>query len=282
MRHLLCSAALVTTLGLPAQTVLKPFQESPAATVSQDLGASTVKIEYHKPAVKGRKVWGELVPFGEVWRTGANDATVITFSEPVKIAGKDLPAGSYAFFALPGKDEWTLIFNKTAKQWGAYGYKAADDALRIQAKPRTAPFQEYLSYTLQVVSMDQMRVDLCWENLAVGFEVAQDAKAQYWSYLEKTLAGAKPGESTPYLQAASYCLNNNVHLDQAMLWTDQALKAKEDYRGLSMKARLLNKAGKKPEALLCLQKAIDAAKAAKIPQENLDGLLKTQAEWTKK
>jgi hypothetical protein len=282
MRHLLCSAALVTTLGLPAQTVLKPFQESPAATVSQDLGASTVKIEYHKPAVKGRKIWGELVPFGEVWRTGANDATVITFSDPVKIGGKDLAAGSYAFFALPGKDEWTLIFNKTAKQWGAYNYKASDDALRIQAKPGAAPFQEYLSYGIQVVAPERLHVDLAWEKLAVGFDVSLDVKGLYWTYLEKTLAGAKPGEATPFLQAASYCLNNDVHLDQAMGWVEHALEVKSDYRGMALKARLLNKAGKKAEAITVLGKAIDLAKAAKIPQENLDGLLKTQAEWVKK
>lgn len=275
-------AALVATVGLSAQqTTLKPFQDSPSATVTQELGISTVKIEYHRPAVKGRKIWGGLVPFGEVWRTGANEATAITFSDAVKIGDQSLPAGSYAFFAIPGAETWTLIFNKTVKQWGAYEYKAADDALRIQAKPRVAPFQEYLAFDLRVAAPERLRVDLAWENLAVGFDVSLDVRGLYWTYLEKTLAGAKPGEATPFLQAANYCLTNNLHLDQALGWVDQSIKAKEGYRNLEVKARLLHKTGKPAEALLCLQKAIEVAKTTKVSKENLDRLDQAKTEWTK-
>ena len=191
MRTVILSAAIAATAGLTAQqTVVKAYQASPAASVSQDLGICNVKIEYSSPGVKGRKIWGDLVPMGEVWRTGANNATVITFSDPVKIAGKDLAAGSYAFFAIPGQKTWTLIFNKNAKQWGAYGYKAEEDALRVEATPATLPgHQEYLQYAIHVTSPDTLKVALNWDKLSVGFDVAMDTNAIYWAFLEKTLAG---------------------------------------------------------------------------------------------
>ena len=283
MRTTLLALALAATPSLIAQqTVIKPFQESPAATVTQDLGISTVKIEYHRPSVKGRKIWGAVVPFGEVWRTGANDATVITFSDPVTIGGQNLAAGAYALFAIPGPEAWTLILNKQAKQWGAYGYKPAEDALRLQVKPRTAPFQESLGFTLQVAAPDRLQVTLGWENLAVGFDVTLDARGLYWAYLERTLAGVKPEEWAPWSQAASYCLAANVHLDQAMAWVDQSLKVKETARNLEVKARLLDKAGRTREALPFLQKALALGTAAKAPKEALAGLERTLADWTQK
>jgi hypothetical protein len=283
MRTTLLATALIASAGLSAQqTVLKPYQESPAATVSQDLGSCNVKIDYHRPVVKGRKVWGGLVPFGEVWRTGANDATVITFSDPVSVNGQPLAAGSYAFFAIPGAETWTLIFNKQAKQWGAYGYKQAEDALRVQAKPRTAPFQEALAYSIGVAAPDKLRVELGWENLAVGFDVAMDVRGIYWTYLEKTLAGARPEESTPFAQGANYCLNNNTHLDKGLAWVDQSIKAKETYRNLEIKARLLDKTGRTKEALPLLEKAMELAKAAKASAESQEALAKTKAEWSQK
>ena len=284
MRSVLLSCALAVTLGLPAQqTTVKPFQPSPGATVAQDLGVCNVKIEYSRPGVKGRRIWGGLVPYGEVWRTGANTATLITFSDPVKIAGKDLAAGTYAFFAIPGPKTWTLIFSRNTKQWGSYAYTTAEDALRVEATPAALPGdQEYLLYTIQVKAPDALRVDLSWEKLTVGFDVALDTAGIYWAYLEKTLAGAGPAEGTPFAQAARYCLNSGTHLDQGMIWIDRSIQAKATYANLEIKARLLRKAGKTPEALTFLQKAMDQAVAAKTPKEYLDGLEKAKAEWSAK
>jgi len=281
MRIPFLSAALVATVSLSAQqTTIKPFQESPAATVSQDLGISTVKIDYHRPAVKGRKIWGALVPFGEVWRAGANEATVITLSDPMQIGEQTLPAGAYALFAIPGPDTWTLIFSRNAKQWGAYNHKAADEVLKLQVKPRTAPFQEYLGFNLQLAAPGRLRVELAWENLAVGFDATLDVRATYWAYLEGRLAVAKADEWLPWFQGANYCFQNNLHMDKAMGWVDASLKAKETYRNLELKARLLHKAGRTTEALPLLQKATDLATAAKTPKEYLDELAKAKAEWT--
>lgn len=271
-------AVCLFCLALQArQTVVKPYQVSPAASVSQTLGVSTVRIDYHRPAVRGRKIWGGLVPFGQVWRAGANDATVIDFSDPVKIGGKDLAAGSYALFAIPGRDQWTLVFNREAKQWGAFNYKEGQDALRIQAKPRPAPYHEYLTYELEVTGPDALRVDLDWENLAVGFEVALDAQGIYWTYLEKTVAGAGPDEWQPLNQAASYCLLTGTHLDQALLWVDRSIQAKEGYRNLRLKAQLLYRQGRVQEALPVLDKAIALASGA--PAQAREELEALRGQW---
>jgi hypothetical protein len=284
MRPALLSAAFAVTLVLPAQqTIVKPFQPSPAASVSQDLGICNVKIEYSSPGVKGRTIWGGLVPYDEVWRAGANNATVITFSDAVKIAGKDLPAGSYAFFAIPGPKAWTLILSKNAKQWGAYSHKTEEEALRWEATPTSlAAPQEYLSYGIHVAGPDTLKVDLAWEKLTVSFDATFDTVGVYWAYLEKTLAGAGPQEFAPFLRGAQYCLGTGLHLDKAMEWIDKSLKAKETYANLEVKAKLLRKAGRTAEALPLLAKAHDLAVASKAPKEYLDGLEKTKAEWSAK
>lgn len=261
---------------------LKQVQLSPAASVSQTLGITTLKIDYFRPAVRGRAIWGEVVPFDAVWRAGANEATVFTFSDPVKINGKDLPAGSYGFFVLPGKDSWTLILNRKAKQWGAYEYKAEEDALRFEVKPQTSGHQEYLQYDLQVASPTRLRVDLRWEKKVAGFDVDIDVPGLYWKHLEESLAKAPATDWVPWYQAANYCFQQKLHPEKAMGWIDASLKAQETYRNLELKARLLDAAGQRPQALPILDKAIAAATAAKTPKAYLDGLEKTRQEWQPK
>ncbi len=201
MRHI-GAVLCVACLGLAGQTVVKPFQASPAASVSQELGLCSVRIDYHRPAVRGRRIWGGVVPYGEVWRAGANEATTLALSDPVQVDGHPLAAGTYAFFAIPGPDQWTLIFNRTARQWGAFSYQPAQDALRVQVKPRQAPAQEYLGYTIQVAGPDSLRVELAWDTLAVGFDLAMAAHDRYWDYLQKALAAAGPEEWQPLNQGA--------------------------------------------------------------------------------
>ena len=146
-------------------------RQSPAASVSQDLGLTKVEISYHRPAVKGRVIWGGVVPYGQVWRAGANEATTITFSGPVKVAGHDVPGGTYALFAIPGKDRWTLILDKNPKQWGAFKYSQAEDLLRFDVTPAAAPMQEWLDYTMELADQATATVTLRWEKLAVSFPV---------------------------------------------------------------------------------------------------------------
>lgn len=161
-------------------------RQSPTASVSQDLGLTHVTITYHRPAVKGRVIWGGLVPYGKVWRAGANEATTITFSGPVKVAGHDVPAGTYAFFAIPDKDHWTLILDKNPKQWGAFSYKPSEDLLRFEVTPSASPMQEWLDYSIELTDQATATVTLHWEKLAVSFPVTAeipglDALKKEWS-----------------------------------------------------------------------------------------------------
>jgi hypothetical protein len=144
---------------------------SPKASVMQMIGFTEAKIDYNRPGVKGRTIWGELVPYNKVWRAGANEATTISFSSDVMIEGKSLPSGTYSFFVIPAKDEWTLIFNKVSEQWGAFEYNEAEDALRITVKPKTNGFQEWLTFSFTKTGDKSAIVNLEWEKLKVPFKV---------------------------------------------------------------------------------------------------------------
>ncbi len=153
---------------------VKKVRVSPKAGIFQTVGLTDINISYSRPGVKNRKIWGDLVPFNKVWRAGADEATKITFSTDVTIEGKKLSAGSYSFFAIPGQNEWTLIFNKVADQWGAFTYNEAEDALRIKVKPVTYTNHEWLLYSF--TEMDpthpaSAQINLAWEKLKVSFKV---------------------------------------------------------------------------------------------------------------
>lgn len=149
---------------------------SPKAEVMQTVGVTEVRIDYSRPGVKGRVIWGELVPFGQVWRAGANEATKFTFTSDVYINGKVLKAGAYSFFAIPEPDEWTLIFNKVADQWGAFEYNEAEDALRLKVNPIENNFQEWLTYTITRTSDNTADIQLEWENLKLSIDLVVKIK----------------------------------------------------------------------------------------------------------
>jgi hypothetical protein len=161
------SILLLAFIAIVANVSAQDKPASPSATATGKIGAANVKIVYCKPSARGRKIMGELVPFGEVWRTGANAATTIEFDKPVKIGGKDLAAGKYALFTIPGETEWTLIINKDVNQWGAFNYSDKDDVLRVTAKPsKTAAMVETFN-----ISVEKDQIALKWENTAVAFKV---------------------------------------------------------------------------------------------------------------
>jgi len=150
---------------------VKKVRVSPKAGVFQTIGITDVNVSYSRPGVKNRKIWGELVPFNKVWRAGADEATKITFSTDVIIEGKKLPAGAYGFFAIPGENEWTLIFNKIADQWGAFTYNESEDALRIKAKPVANSNHDWLLYSFTEMTPTTAQLNLIWEKLKVSFKI---------------------------------------------------------------------------------------------------------------
>ncbi|HWA35184.1 MAG TPA: DUF2911 domain-containing protein [Cyclobacteriaceae bacterium] len=164
------AALLVAVLG-SFQAVSqddKASRPSPPAEATRKTANATITINYSQPAVKGREVWGKLVPYGQVWRAGANEATTFQVDKDVKVEGQALPAGKYGLFAIPNADEWTIIFNKVPNQWGAFKYDEKQDALRVKVKPKkSSAFNEKLVYKIE----NNGKVSLDWENLDVSFNV---------------------------------------------------------------------------------------------------------------
>lgn len=285
MRDFLLPALLLASTALPAATQAKPapvrltpLRVSPACTVAQDIGISRIEMAFSRPAVRGRRIWGGLVPFGQVWRAGANSATTISFSHSARVAGKDVPAGTYAFFAIPGEKTWTLILNKKAKQWGAYDYKPEEDLMRWEAQPQAGPFLEYLDFRVMPIDSGRATVELAWENLRVSFPVAFDTKAIYWAHLEDTLKQAPDTDWVPWYQAAAYCQAQGIEPQKALAWIEKSLNISETYNNHEVAARIYKDAKRMPEARGHLQKAIDLSKG-KAPKEYTENLEKEMVDW---
>ncbi len=279
MKNVAAFALLFTLCAVaPARSEIKLPQPSPGASVKTEVGTTAVTIDYHRPGVKGRKIWGELVPYGQVWRLGANQATTITFADSVKVQGQEVPAGTYGLFAIPGADKWTLILNKQAKQWGSYFYKAEEDLLRFDVQPQAGPFTEWMAFQITPAGNGKAVVEMAWDTLRVPFTVETDADAMAWKSIDETLAGTPKWED--YQTAAHWALEKQQRLDEAMTWVDKAMALQESFWNHETKARLLQKAGKTEEAVVHLDKAIALA-AGKAPKEYIDGLEKVKAEWKK-
>ena len=265
-----------------AETKLERVWPSPPAAVSLTIGTTDVAIEYHRPGVKGRAIWGALVPYGEVWRTGANEATTLRLEHAARIDGHDVPAGTYAFFAIPEKDRWTLILNRKAQQWGHYAYKAEEDQLRWTVVPKEAPHTEWLAYTIDPVDADSALVRLRWEKLEIPLTIDVDVSAIVLAEIDRRIAEAQPGDWELYLQAARHYHDTDHELPRALEWVDKSIAAKRSFWNLELKARLLDKTKRTAEALPLLEEAIPLARAGGAPKGYVDGLEKLLAEYRAK
>ena len=221
---------------------------SPKARVEQRIGLTDVAIEYSRPAVGGRQIWGGLVPSDKVWRSGANAATSISFSKDVEIAGKAVKAGEYALFSIPSSPEWTIIINSNEGQKGSTEYKENLDIVRIKAKPLTMNMpKERLEYTIDPVSDNEGLVTLRWEFLAVSFNFKTSTLAN----AEKNIAAfeAKVGGLWIDLaQAAKYSNDNNLNAEKSLAWVDQSIQLKDHFFNKWVKAQILHKKGDKTGA----------------------------------
>ncbi len=280
----LCAPALAQQIQLP--------QASPRAELVQTIGDTRVAIVYYRPSVKGREIFGKLEPYGKVWRTGANNATTFEVTENVKINGQDLPAGKYSLHTIPDPNEWTIIFNKTAEQWGSFQYKQADDALRVRVKPQAAPMlRETLSFDFETVEPKTATVVLAWEKVRLPFTIdVGDVNARVLPKLRRAITDAKPDDQRAQLQtrtqAVGYIINNQIKesYPEAMRYVDEALKMGETYQTLSAKARVSAAMENYKEAVAYGDKAVTTAKTAQ-PPVNPDALAnfeKTLGEWKTK
>lgn len=250
---------------------------SPAATLKQTVGLTDITITYSRPAVKGRKIWGALVPYDKVWRTGANEATQISFSDDVTINGQPLSKGTYSLHTIPGQNEWTIIFNKVAKQWGSFSYDAAQDALRVTAKPHGDEFNEWMTFSIPHMTPDSATVEIKWEKLAVPFTVGTNTSQKTLAEIRTAIAAAQPNDwRTPY-RAAQYVVDNGLPLGDAAAWVDQSIKADENIQNLFLKARLQARQGDRTAALATAEHAI--AKAGPKDADEVNEIRKNMATW---
>jgi Protein of unknown function (DUF2911) len=239
--------------------MLKVPQLSSTQTIEQELGLGKITLTYSRPNLRGRKIFGNLLPYGTVWRTGANAATLIKFTDDVTIDGNKVPAGEYGLFSIPDKDEWIIILNKTAHQWGAYTYKQADDFLRFKVK-NVSLANPIETMTMQFNNVDQTKceLELKWENVSFSFHISTDVDSKVMANIDDVMNKDK----RPYFEAAMYYYENNKDMSRALEWIRTAEKSETNSPFYKLwEARILLKMGDKAAALITAQEGVKLAHA---------------------
>lgn len=277
MKNLLTVLLTVLCLGVTAYAQVQLPRTSPRAEIAQTVGDTKIAIVYHRPSMKNRKVFGDgkdfLVPYGQVWRTGANENTTFEISENVKINGQDLPAGKYGLHTIPGKDEWVVIFNKVNNEWGSFNYKESEDALRIKVKPeKTSRPYETMLLDFDTVTPTTTAVMLKWDTVRLPFTVdIGDMNSRVLAKVRKAVADSKPDNAQVFvgsrMTGANFILDNKIKsaYPEAATWIDDALKAREAFGTLRAKARISAETGNYKDAVTYGEKAITIGKAAQPP-----------------
>lgn len=252
----ICAAILIPAAD--AQQLRTPAA-SPTQTIKQDFGLSAVELSYSRPAIRGRKIFGELVPYDKVWRTGANSATTLTFGDEVMIGGTKIPAGKYGLLTIPGKDNWTMIITKQTDVTNPAAYKKEMDVVRVNARPVTV-LDKVENFTIQFanVKSNSLDVELLWDNTAVSLPVSTDVESKIMAQIDEQMNK----DNRPYYNAALYYMENGKDLNQALVWFDKAAQMNPNaYWVHYQRANCLAKLGKKKEAKEAAMKSRDLAKA---------------------
>lgn len=255
--------AIVATCFINAnafsQSVKTPAP-SPTQTIKQDFALSAIELTYSRPNMKGRVVFGDLAPYGKLWRTGANAATRVSFGEDVQVGGVAVKAGTYVLYSIPNKDEWEIILNKGLNNWGIDGYKAEEDIARFKVKSfsLTSPVE---TFTIQIANVMPSSADIqiSWEKTMVSIPVV----AEIDSKITKSIEVAMSIDNRPYFQAASYYFETGKDLSKALLWADKAIEqSPKAYWVVHLKAKIQAKSGNKVAAIETAKKSIELAKEA--------------------
>jgi tetratricopeptide (TPR) repeat protein len=300
-----CILALAFATAALASAQVRPPLPRPSmkAGVMQTIGTTDISIVYSRPSVKGRPVFADppasmaarakgeatldngnerkpgepLVPYGHLWRAGANEATLFTTADDVLINGQLLPAGKYSLHMIPTKDDWTIVFNKDDGQWGSFTYDAAKDALRVKTKAEPSDMQEALSYTIEPVGENSARVNMRWERLRVPFTVeVKDVVGSTINRLRTYVAGAKADDPAPWVNAANYAKANKMSEDAAKWFegairaSDEQVKAKPNFANYSRRANILALAGRMQDAIAAGEKALELGKAENADTKALE------------
>ncbi|MBA2586128.1 MAG: DUF2911 domain-containing protein [Chthoniobacterales bacterium] len=255
------SFVAVTAWG---QTDLNLPDRSQAAVVKQRVGVTDITITYHRPVVNGRKIWGELVPLGQVWRAGANENTTIEVTDPVAVEGQSLPKGIYGLHMIPNPDSWTIIFSKVAVAWGSYTYSQAEDALRVNVKPHPIEMEEALEFEFEDLKPDSVAVTMKWEKLAVPFRISVKDEETTIPGIRNQMRGRAQYSWGPLNEAAQYCLTKKIDLEEGLKWADQSIQIEERFENLSTKADLLKAMNRPDEAKTVWNHALEISSAIQL------------------
>jgi hypothetical protein len=261
----ICLAILGLGGTVSAQNDLNLPDVSQAAQVKQRIALTDITVNYHRPLVNGRKIWGGLVPFGKVWRAGANENTTIEFSDAVSVEGQPLAKGIYGLHMIPNPDSWTIIFSKTNTAWGSYSYKQDEDALRVNVKPRPlAETKEALEFDFEDLKPDSTAVTLKWEKLGVPFTVSIKDADQTLQNIRAQLKGRGQFTWQALDEGAQFCLTRKINLDEALQWADASIQNEERFDNLSTKADILKALNRSDEAKAVWNHALEKATAVQL------------------
>jgi Protein of unknown function (DUF2911) len=241
--------SLVLDLPLPSQQ----------AVVSQRIGITDITINYHRPLVTDRKIWGGLVPYGKVWRAGANENTTITFSDPVTIEGKPLDKGTYGLHMIPDANQWTIIFSKSATSWGSFTYDQSEDALRVTVKPTVTDMHNALTYDFDQLQPNSAVVELEWEKVAVPFKVSANVHDVVQASLKKQFRGLSQYTWMSWDDAANYWLTEKIDLDDALTYANKSIENEDRFDNELTKSKVLAALNRKDEAAVAQKRALDLA-----------------------
>jgi tetratricopeptide (TPR) repeat protein len=250
--------------GFTQSAVLDLPRDSQQAVVTQRIGITDISIHYHRPLVKGRTIWGKVVPYGEVWRAGANENTTIAFTDAVNIEGKPLPAGIYGLHMIPKENEWTIIFSNIHAAWGSFTYREADDALRVAVKPQPSEMHEALTYDFDDVKPDSAVATLRWEKLAIPVRISVDVHAVVQASLHNQLQGLVQYTWEAWDDAASYILAQKYDLDGALQYEETSIRIEPRFDNYLTKSHILEAMGRKDEAEAAKNQALGRATAAQL------------------
>ncbi|OQP62361.1 hypothetical protein A3860_28800 [Niastella vici] len=260
----ICLIACLLAFAISTEAQLKTPAPSSTQTIKQDFGLGSIELSYSRPGMKGRKIFGDLVPFGKVWRTGANQATTLTFADEVTIGGTKIPAGKYGLLTIPDKASWTIIITKQLDVTSPAAYKQESDVVRVQAKPEGIK-NKFETFTMQFANVKPTSIELhmTWDQTDVTLPITTEIESKVMSQISEQM---KKGDEKdrPYFQAAMYYLDNGKDLNQALEWFNKAAEQNpKAFWVMHQRANCLAKLGKKQEAIESANKSIELAKEAK-------------------
>ena len=255
---------VLAALPAGAQSLVMPLpRQSQRATVSQRIALTDVTVTYHRPLVEGRKIFGGIVPYGQVWRAGANENTVIEFSDAVVIEGQVLPKGQYGLHMIPAADSWTIIFSKNSTSWGSFTYDSKEDALRVTVKPLTGDMYEAMTYEFDEVKPDSSVLTLRWDKIAVPIHIAVDRETTI-ANIRNELRNTAQYTWEGWNDAADWCAQNKANLDEGLRWISRSIEIEDRFENESTKSQILAAMNRQADAAAAHTKALEKANAVQL------------------